>query len=119
MLEDSDEDLFASKNRKNTSVDTPSSSNGPCVSLDTKSTVDSENLTPSKQFYGFESASERYSQHSSAKQGAYGAPVGEASVFSLFAPNSDDQADQPMAKMAPKLDAQTLFAFGVSRFSHN
>ena len=113
--------MFASKSRKNTSIDTPSSSsNGhPCVSLDTKSTVDSENLTPSKQFYGFESASERYSQHSGTKQGAYGAPVGEASVFSLFAPNSDDQADQPMTKMAPKLDAQTLFAFGVSRFSHN
>ena len=112
LLSDSDEELFASKTNGNDVTYTPSNSNGPCVSLDTKSTVDSENLTPSKQIYAYESAS----AHSSAKKAAYGGAVGEASVFSLFAAPSDEQNDQQKPQMAPKLDAQTLFAFGVSRF---
>ena len=112
LLSDSDEELFASKTNGNDVTYTPSNSNGPCVSLDTKSTVDSENLTPSKQIYAYESASAL----SSAKKAAYGGAVGEASVFSLFAAPSDEQNDQQKPQMAPKLDAQTLFAFGVSRF---
>ena len=116
MLNDSDEDLFATKTSKNASIYTPSPYNGPCVSLDTKSTVDSENFTPSKQIYGFDTAQDRSERHSSNKQGPYGVAVGEASVFSLFAPNSDDQVEQASTQKAPKLDAQTLFAFGVSKF---
>jgi hypothetical protein len=41
--------------------------------------------------------------------------MGESSMFSLFAPVEDDlTSDQAKTQTAPKLNAQTLFAFGVS-----
>jgi|Transcript_20253 hypothetical protein len=44
--------------------------------------------------------------------------MGESSMFSLFAPVEDDlTSDQAKTQTAPKLNAQTLFAFGADTFS--
>lgn len=104
MLDDSDDELFASKTCRNAHDFTP------CASLDTKSSLDSLNLSPGKQAYGAESAKGRGARLEGPMNG-----MGESSMFSLFAPVEDDlTSDQAKTQTAPKLNAQTLFAFGVS-----
>jgi len=79
------------------------------------STQDSENLSPTQQKYPAANATvERFEQLSISKGASDG---NDTSHFSLFAPISDDSADYPKTQMAPKLDAQTLFAFGTDTFS--
>ena len=51
-----------------------------------------------------------------------GTPAAEASMFSLFTPTAgapDEPANGNFANMTPKLNAQTLFAFGVSSPQNN
>lgn len=51
-----------------------------------------------------------FSQHASAFAGG-----AKSSMFTLFPPQADDaEPTRGVAQIAPKLNAQTLFAFGVS-----
>lgn len=75
----------------------------------TSSTHDSEDLSE------LDGTVDRFAQLSISKGVGEGAKSSEISPISLFAPFSDDSIDHHVrTQMAPKLDAQTLFAFGVS-----
>jgi len=82
--------------------------------MDFKSTSESVNLSPTQDKVNFSGSCIERSQMSGSGRGGVHAYTNEVSTFGNYTPQQEPNGENNVRGLAPKLDAQTLFAFGVS-----